>query len=345
MKKKHLSIIICLLLTINVFSQKTYQFENFSNDYTATVTVNKRLSDNDPQTGTVKVVNVKTKKTVITVKSESLVYMEFKDNKVKTNVQELPYGEQSILIFEDFNFDGKKDLAIQDGQNSCYGGPSYQIFLKSEKDFIKNDAFTRLAQEYCGMFTVDKEKKKIYTMTKSGCCWHEYSEFVVQNNAPKAIKIEVEEMRTPPFFLITTQEWDGTKMKTTSKQRISIEEGDVALLEFEIEENGKKVILFEYDDILHYVFLGKDGYVEFHYPTDIEGASPFKYTAAKSELVFKNPSATYTIYQKLEGGKITQIGITVKTGGKLYDLKGNANTVKGNLKNVVKSKLENVESL
>lgn len=342
--KINLSIVFCLLLTISAFGQKTYQFEHFSDDYTATVTVNKS-TDEYQKSGTIKVVNVKSKQTVITVKSESLVYLEFNEGKVKTNVQEIPYGEQSILIFEDFNFDGKKDLAIQDGQNSCYGGPSYQIFLKSEKDFTKNEAFTRLAQEYCGIFTVDKEKKKIYTMTKSGCCWHEYSEFVVENNAPKAVKIEVEEMTTYPFFRVSTQKWDGTKMKTTIKEGIYIEEGDVALLEFEIEENGKKVILFEVDNILHYVFLGKDGYIEFHYPTDIEGASPFKCSAAKDKLVFKNASATYTIYQNSEGGKITQIGITVKTGGKLYDLKGKLKTVNGNLKNIEPTKLENVESL
>jgi hypothetical protein len=31
---------------------------------------------------------------------------------------------KSLIMYEDFNFDGKKDLAICDGQNSSYHLPS-----------------------------------------------------------------------------------------------------------------------------------------------------------------------------------------------------------------------------
>jgi hypothetical protein len=336
-------MLIALFVTINTFGQ-TYEIEAFSKDYTATVTVDKS-KDEYQKTGTIKVVNVKTKQTVITVKSESLQYADVVGGKVKANVQEMPYGEQSILIFQDFNFDGKKDLAIQDGQNSCYGGPSYQIFLKTTKDFEKSESFTRLAQEYCGMFTVDEEQKKIYTMTKSGCCWHQYSDFVLENNAPKVVKIIEEEMTTYPFFKVTFQEWDGTKMNKTDRKGIYIEEGDVPSLDFKISENGKKVILFEVDNVLHYVFLGKDGYIEFHYPENLNEAESFKLSKAKDSLVFKNASATYMIYQKSEGGRITSIGITVKTNGKLYDLKGNLKTVNGNLNRIKPENLENVDTM
>ncbi|MFC6841120.1 hypothetical protein [Xanthomonas theicola] len=41
-----------------------------------------------------------------------------KRTRAKADVHALPYAEQSVLIYADFNFDGIKDLALMDGQNS-----------------------------------------------------------------------------------------------------------------------------------------------------------------------------------------------------------------------------------
>ncbi len=81
-----------------------------------------------------------------------------------------------------------------DGQNSCYGGPSFQIFLRTDRMFVKSAAFTELAQSYCGMFHVDHQKKRLATMTKSGCCWHQFNTFVVVGRAPALIESIVEEL-------------------------------------------------------------------------------------------------------------------------------------------------------
>lgn len=111
------------------------------------------------------------------------------EGKIETNILELPYGKQSIIIFEDFNFDGIKDLAIMNGQYSCYHGPSFVVYLEIDSKLEFSSEFTQLAQEYCGIFQVDYETKTIHTMTKSGCCWHQFSEFKIKNNKPIPIKI------------------------------------------------------------------------------------------------------------------------------------------------------------
>lgn len=64
------------------------------------------------------------------------------------------------MIYEDFNFDGKNDFAIMDGRFSCYGGPSFQVYLATANGFRHSPEFTRLAQEYCGMFEVNPKDKK-----------------------------------------------------------------------------------------------------------------------------------------------------------------------------------------
>src|SRR5690606_16191548 len=107
--------------------------------------------------------------------------------------------------------------AIMDGHNSCYGGPSFRVYLATGKGFSFNEAFTRLAQEYCGMFGVDPDQKKIYTMIKSGCCWHESTQFIVKDNKPFATKITSVEHELP-FEIISQQSWNGKAMvKKTTK--------------------------------------------------------------------------------------------------------------------------------
>ena len=76
----------------------------------------------------------KNKKQLIKINSDELTFTLHK-GKVLANVKELPYGKQSSILYEDFNFDGIKDFAIMDGQNSCYHGPSFQIYLATNKGF------------------------------------------------------------------------------------------------------------------------------------------------------------------------------------------------------------------
>ncbi len=101
----------------------------------------------------------KTKKQLIKVASDELA-LTLHDGKALANIKSLPYSEQSLIIYEDFNFDGKNDFAISDGQNSCYHGPSFKIYLASPKGFLLSNEFTRLAQEYCACSTLIARKRE-----------------------------------------------------------------------------------------------------------------------------------------------------------------------------------------
>ena len=48
-------------------------------------------------------------------------------DKPSVNMVQL-YGEQSALIFADFNFDGSEDVAIRNGNYGAYGGPTYDVY-------------------------------------------------------------------------------------------------------------------------------------------------------------------------------------------------------------------------
>ena len=104
------------------------------------------------------------------------------DEKLKPSVNVIQlYGEQSPLIFDDFNFDGTEDLAIRNGNYGSYGGPVYDIYVfnQSKNKFVLSQELSVLTQENLGMFELDKKRKRIITLNKSGCCYHIRSEYQV----------------------------------------------------------------------------------------------------------------------------------------------------------------------
>ena len=137
------------------------------------------------------------------------------------------YDESAPIIFDDFNFDGSKDLAIRDGNNSGYGGPSYDIYLydKNSGVFIFNKDFTDLATNYLGMFNIDNNNKEIITLQKSGCCIHYTEKWRIVSNVLQ--KFYDETVQGGLFDVITQKdlvngEW---KEKTWAEIKDNFEDG------------------------------------------------------------------------------------------------------------------------
>jgi len=139
---------------------------------------------------------------------ELTMYLD-NNSKPSANVVQI-YGEQSPLIFGDFNFDGTEDVAIRNGNDGAYGGPVYDIYVfnKTKHKFVFSKELSSLTQENLGMFTIDEARKRIITFNKSGCCYHTTSEYIV---VPKKDLLLVEE---------TIQEATENKVTVTSRQLI-----------------------------------------------------------------------------------------------------------------------------
>src|SRR6266498_5889224 len=117
-----LTTILLTILTTLTFAQKIFTVDNFSKGYYGKI----QISDTSEvfSKGWVAIYDRKTNKQIIKVVSDELALTLHK-GKAVANIKSLPYGEQSLIMYDDFNFDGKKDLAISDGQNSCYHSPSF----------------------------------------------------------------------------------------------------------------------------------------------------------------------------------------------------------------------------
>jgi hypothetical protein len=106
----------------------------------------------------------------------------------------LLYDDQSVVVVDDFNFDGMEDVAICDGTNGGYGMPSYRIYLSSRAAgrFVQSAPFTALGQ-HLGMFEVDKDAKTLQYMDKDGCCWHETTRYKVIGGRPVKVWVLTED--------------------------------------------------------------------------------------------------------------------------------------------------------
>lgn len=322
---KRITFILFYLLSKSAFCQTTFLVDDFSKDYFGKLYIADTTEGFSK--GWVAIFDKKTKKQLIKINSDELTFTLHK-GKVLANVKELPYGEQSGILYEDYNFDGIKDFALMDGQNSCYHGPSFQIYLATQNGFKQSPEFTELAQNYCGMFNIDYKTKIIFTMTKSGYDWHQYSEFRVKDNKPYPIKIVEEGLSASGITLdYNEQNLVNNKMvKSTYQTLVSEVNKDNLLLSFEFE-NKKKLQIFHTETILYYVFTDSNDRIELLY-NDI-----FKYSKAENSLTFSNYNTQYIIYDNK---------IIVKTPNKTYEMKSTNNTKIGTLTKLRNLKIDNL---
>jgi len=345
-------ITVILLLSLVFFSckvkksedagseqQNTFIIKGFSNEYYGKLYIEDSEETFSP--GWIAIYRESNNEEIFRVEAEQL-YFELHDGEVKANIQELPYGEQSVIIYDDFNFDGIKDFAIMDGMGSCYGGPSFSIYLGDNKgNFNFNEDFTRLAHDYCGMFDYNMDEKVINTMTKSGCCWHQFSQFVVENNIPVEIYTAVVDAFNFPYEITTVTERKNGKMIETTTREIDVSSID-AILTFALE-NGKKVFVFPMtsNNIINYVLLKENETSEFDYYYDVKESNrenfKFETTSQGKTLTFSNRNVVYEIYEFDD-----MIGVKVNIDGQVYDLKGKLSTKQGSLSKINTENYENV---
>ncbi|MEI7489696.1 MAG: hypothetical protein WCJ72_20220 [Chryseobacterium sp.] len=125
------------------------------------------------------------------------------------------------MIFDDFNFDGTEDMAIRNGNESSYGGPSYEVYVfnSTKKQFVISEELTSLAYENLGMFQTDSERKRLITYSKSGCCWHLTTEYTVvpKKGLLKVYELEEDATGGDERVKVTKREFEDDKWTANIK--------------------------------------------------------------------------------------------------------------------------------
>lgn len=216
---RKLLFIFILLIASSAFPQKSFEIKSASKYFDINVDVAK--CDDNYCSGAAKFSFFKkggTKPYQVIGLDDTQIQLS-ESGQPLTNVT-LLYDEQSVISVADYNFDGMEDVAICDGANGSYGGPSYRVYLSSRAagKFIFSKEFSALG-EHLGMFNVDAKKKRLKTFDKSGCCYHIEEEFAVIKNRPVKVRSVEEEVSVSDDqrVKITTKTLVGGKWKTAVK--------------------------------------------------------------------------------------------------------------------------------
>lgn len=215
---------ILILISGFCVAQNKFEIKNGSKKYTAEISVDSCSAENCEGKATIKLIDKKTNQLFQTLTSDNLYFFLDEKQKPTVNVIQL-YDEQSPLIFDDFNFDGSEDLAIRNGNESAYGGPSYDVYVynSTKKQFVLSDELTNLVSENLGMFDTDHKRKRLITYSKSGCCWHMKTEYeVVPNKGLRKVYEFEEAANIDEYVHVTTRNLINNKWQTkTKKYKIS----------------------------------------------------------------------------------------------------------------------------
>ena len=195
-----------ILLGTTVFAQNQFELKDASKNYDVKINVENCDKEECQGKATIELLDKKTSKKFQTLISDNLNFYLNEDQKPTVNIIQL-YNEQSPLIFDDFNFDGTEDIAIRNGNESGYGGPSYDVYVFNitKKQFVPSEELTALAHDNLGMFNTDSERKRLITYSKSGCCWHITTEYSVLPQRGLFKVYELEEAATGGEKVIVTK--------------------------------------------------------------------------------------------------------------------------------------------
>lgn len=142
------------------------------------------------------------------------------DGEALTNTAPL-YDDQGMINVGDFNFDGHEDFAIQDGNDGSYGQPSYRVYLysPSKRGFQFSRPLSALIKQTLGFFTIDSKRRRLVTFNKSGCCYHETTEYAVRDNLPVPVSRVVEDGTKDPKYVFESHErFVGGKWQAKTKR-------------------------------------------------------------------------------------------------------------------------------
>lgn len=215
MLQKGIILVMMLLATVAGFAQKSFTINEASKLYNVSLLFDSCDGVNRIcQTACrVQVFSKATKKKVLDYINPGITVYYLADDSSGIN-------NNDIVHFDDFNFDGTLDMAIRNGSNSGYGGPSYDVFVyhQTKRQFVKSEELTVLASENLGMFEVDKKQKRLIAFQKSGCCWHVKREHIVVPGKGLQMVREVEEAAGEVDVIVTDRKRINGKWKTTTRK-------------------------------------------------------------------------------------------------------------------------------
>jgi hypothetical protein len=110
---------------------------------------------------------------------------------ISLSAEGVPDADRSNAIrVVDYNFDGHEDIGVMKRGGGEYGTDSETVYLFDSKQerFMESEAMFDLTRTTLGLMQVDSARKRLITMSRSGCCFHETSVWKVVQNTPVRVE-------------------------------------------------------------------------------------------------------------------------------------------------------------
>lgn len=220
MKNKLLTILLLLFAASGVSAQKNLLFKTASVNYDVKINIENCDEDGVCEgKGTVYLMKKNQKQVFQTIQMEEMRLTMGENRKETADLIVLTGTTNGGVRFEDYNFDGAKDLVLANGNYKPYGGISYDVFLykKATGKFVKHDGLTELETESMSV-EINKKLKTIETSTRTGCCLNETTRYrFVNSQLVKFYVLTEDAMSDGEKVTITTETLVGKKWKKTTK--------------------------------------------------------------------------------------------------------------------------------
>ncbi|UBM57806.1 hypothetical protein LAG90_13420 [Marinilongibacter aquaticus] len=321
--------LLCHMLFGTSLLAQDFMINDFSSEVYAIITIDGEQNGKVFKNGVIRVLWKNNNQQILSVRSQAIIIDDqTKAVELSPSLSSIPINGQTNILFQDFNFDGQKDLAFQiDFSNK---GPMYSVYLANGRGGYKfGQEISRVIQESRGKFELDPDFRRIRVAYSDGCCYRYFAEYSVYGDY---LELEGEEIYEDdgPYRLFISRVREGREIMEVVEKTINVEDQRIEnILSFTLKDKGKRVMLFGYNGKgLNYALIDERNNIEFSFPLDSKQVShDFYLNNVGSAISFRNKDAQYEVYDRAP----QHFGVRVKVGGKEYDMPGDISTKIGGL--------------
>ncbi len=95
------------------------------------------------------------------------------------------------IVIADIDRNGRDDIAVWTGTRGANGAASYDVYLASNKGYVRSAALSALTVGKNGLFVLDGDR--LVATSKSGCCMHSIEKYTLRRGKPVLVEDTVED--------------------------------------------------------------------------------------------------------------------------------------------------------
>ncbi|UJF24875.1 hypothetical protein L0B52_01685 [Suttonella sp. R2A3] len=288
------SFIFSTAFSSAAFSQVVYQISDFSDLYRGELTIPDDYADLNAKQGIINIYEKRFNQKIISTPFDGLVYLPNNEGTFDLHSLWHYYLDQPIVIYDDLNFDGKKDIAIMQSDPACSDKLAYLVYLETGNGLKLHEELSNLTKEYCMMFERDFDTQTIKVATPEYSYQGKSAEYKVSGDKLILLKL-IEYTQNKDFvinnFTAKIKKGDGFEIETYAYINQWADVQDVHILNFKDGRVMRLIKVFSGRDYIMFTHTEADGKVITTY------SGPFIYDTKRDVITFSQDGKDYQLFK------------------------------------------------